>query len=213
MAQIINPIKIVVLLSFVYWAFHYDKRKKHHIYLLAILGLSLSAETSAVLLKLYRLPINLSGSIYNVVHSVLWLAVLGLISGRRKTARILIAVYIVFCALDFCLFEPGLYNFKAYSLISGAFLYTSWLIADSIARLKLEQLSYFSANTYLLLSAPVLFLIGFSLILGFKNKTLNKTEIFGFVAFFDLVCYFVNAVYYGALAVFMYREKKGNYAT
>jgi len=203
----------VVLLSFVYWAFHYDKRKRHHFYLLMILALGVVNEALSTILSLYGLPFKLTCSFYNVAHCALWLWILGLVSGRYKTGRILIVSYLFFCTLDFIWLEPGFYNFKAYSLTAGAFLYTMGFMADSTDRLKKEELSYFSANAYTLLSAPILFFIGFSLLLGFKTRSINEIKVYGDITFYRFVCYFVNTVYYTVLAVFMYREKKQRHAT
>lgn len=196
-----------MLLSFVYWAFHHDKRNKHHVYLFYILALNLTNELLSTLLKLLELPLQLSASFYNVVHCMLWLSLLSTTSGRRKTGRRLIKTYLAFCVFDFIVLEPGLHNFKVYSLVIGAVMYTYWMIADSMERLKSEDLAYFSSNTYTLLSAPIVFFVGFSLLMGFKLKGINTMPIYG-VPFFTLVCYFVNAVYYITTAIFMYREKQ-----
>jgi hypothetical protein len=205
MPDYLNPIRIIVLLTFILFLFRFDKSKKVHVLLLAILTVSLINEILSAFLKHHHSPIHLSNNVYTIINLVLWLWLLGRITGKVKTSLFIISLLLLISISNFiCL--GGMETYHNYTLICGAFLYVGLFIYDCYLRLKQEDLAYFSSNNYTLTAAPLLFFIGFSVLFGFQNKPLHETQFYG-MKLFKIVSYFINTIYYLLLNIYIYKEK------
>lgn len=202
----VNPVRIIVLLTFIHFLFRFDRSKKIHVLLLLILFASLGNETLTIILKYCGISIKFNNSIYSIVHTTLWLRLLGLITLKRKTTIAAILFFLMFALCNF-LWIDGWHSFNAYTMILGAFLYVGLYIADCYKRLESEDLAYFSSGNYILTSSPLLFFIGFSILLGFRNKSLQDTDFFG-MTLYKIVGYSINFVYYFLLNTYIYGERK-----
>lgn len=206
MLHYLNPIKILILLTFVYFLFKFDKRKKVHYWVLAVLTLNLANETLSSYLKYHGITLRFSASVYIIFHTLLWINLLGFISGRRRLAWILSGIFSIFAFCNF-LWIDGEREFNAFSLILGAFLYVLFFIYDCALRLQREDMIYFSSDHYVLTAAPLLFMIGFAILFGFRSKELHNVEIFG-TTLYILICYSINLFYYFLMNVYINKQPK-----
>ena len=82
---------------------------------------------------------------------------------------------------------------------------------ESFYQLKQENFPFFFSNQFLLLMAPVLFFIGLTFMLGFKNHEILMAVFFGKLQLYKTINIVVNIVYYTLLNIYIYREKKKVY--
>lgn len=204
--KFLNPIKILVLLTFVHFLFKFDKRKKVHYWVLAVLLLSLINETLSSYLKYHGMTLRFSASVYIILHTLLWINLLGFVSGRRRMAWALSGVFSAFAFCNF-LWIDGERAFNAFSLILGAFLYVLFFIYDCALRLQKEDMSYFSSDHYVLTAAPLLFMIGFGILFGFRSKELHNVGMFG-TTLYTIICYFINLFYYFLMNVYIKKQPR-----
>jgi hypothetical protein len=114
-------------------------------------------------------------------------------------------LFIFFCVLDFLCLEAN--SFNSYAFIIGALLYVIFFIYESYFQLNKENLAFFKTKEYLLLFAPILYFLAFSVIFGFKSKLLNAT-LFANLEFYDIVCNFINYILYGCILYYIYKDNK-----
>lgn len=206
MLQYLNPIKILVLLTFVHFLIKFDKRKKVHLWVLPVLGLSLANEILSSCLKYNGITIQFSSSVYVIIHTVLWLGLLGVVSGRKRMAHALMIVFVSFAICNF-LWIDGERTFNAFTLILGAFLYVLFFIYDCGFRLQKEDMDHFSSDDYILTAAPLMFMIGFGILFGFRSKELHNIGIMG-TTLFVVIRSFINFFYYLLMNIYIAKQPK-----
>lgn len=209
MLNCINPIKVIVLFTFVFALIRLNWRNKNHLYLLLILAVCLITETINSVLSIWRLSNGLATSISIFFHDCFWILLLRHNLSYRFTATAGLGLFVFFAVGQLLLIESA-FAFRYYSYIIGAFIYIVLFLNENFHQLKKENLSFFFSNTYLLLFAPVLFFIDLSLMFGFENPSLTSAKILNNIKLYDFVIYFVNAVYYSLINIYIYREKKGS---
>jgi hypothetical protein len=207
MLQFINPIKIIVLLTFLVGLFFLKFRNPTHQKVLGILSICFINEFVALILKAQEVPIDNLFNINVIIHNTLWLMIIG--SFLNETKFIIVA-HIVFGIINLLFFE-GLSKFNYFTFVFGALLYTIIFIYLSFKHLKKENLAFFLSNQYILLFAPVLFFLGLSFMFSFKSKELTSTYIFDGVKLYTFINYFVNLIYYFFINLYIYKEKKKGY--
>jgi len=109
------------------------------------------------------------------------------------------------------LWIQGIQEFNGYTFVMGAFLYVALFAFDCYSRLNAEDLAYFSSSRYILATAPLLYFIGFSMLFGFRNKSLHDTMFFGFTLF-KIVSNFINIVYYLLINFYLFKDNQKAYA-
>lgn len=201
-----NFTQLLVILSFFIVLFTYNRNKKLHRILLAILSISLINEIVCFIFLYKNADISLVYTINTFFHHSLWLFLLFNTTNRRMLFKIVLPVFLSYGIINLLSLE-GHKKFNYYTFIFGAFLYLIFFIWESFYRLKKEDFAFFLSNNYLLLFAPVLFFFGLSVIFGFKSRELSETVIFGNTKLYTVIGYFVNIVYYGLINLYMYREK------
>lgn len=201
-----NFTQLLVLITFFVVLITYNPQKKQHRILLSILFISLANEIICFIFLFKKADISLVYTVNTLIHHCLWLLLLFRTTNRRLLFNIVASVYITYAVVNLTSFE-GHSKFNYNTFIFGAFLYLVFFIWESFYRLKQEDFSFFLANNYLLLFAPVLFFFGLSIIFGFKSRELSETVIFGNTRLYTVIGYFVNIVYYGLINLYMYREK------
>lgn len=201
---LINPIKILVLFTFVHGLLRLNKSNANHMLLLSILTICLVTEMVNSLLFLAGLSNGLLSGISIIFHNLLWLVLLQKNSGHQLIVRIGISLFLGCSLLNFLL-PAGKSDFCYYSFVIGAFIYTVLFLSENFEQLTSEKVDYFLSNTYLLLFAPVLFFIGLSLMFGFDSPEITSAKIQGF-KLYDFVIYFVNIVYYSLINIYIHRE-------
>jgi hypothetical protein len=207
MVQFINPIKIIVLLTFLVGLFFLKFRNPTHQKVLGILSICFINEFVALILKAQGLPIDNLFNINIIIHNTLWLLIIGYFLNKPK---IIILAYIFFGLVNLLFFE-GFSKFNYYTFVFGALLYTTIFIYVSFKQLKGENLSFFLSNHFVLLFAPVLFFLGLSFMFSFKSNHLTSTYIFDGIKLYTFINYFVNIIYYFFINLYIYKEKKTGY--
>lgn len=211
MLYLLNPVKIIVLLTFLAGLFFLDKNKKENKILFAIISICFINEICASILKYNGLNIDRLVTFSVIVHNSLWLALIVkyLSSSIDKTV---LYGYILLSLLNFLLFE-GPDEFNYYTFVIGALLYTGIFIVVSIQHLMKERLSFFSSNEIILLTAPIMFFLGMSFMLSFRSHDLTSWLIFKFITkegikLYTVVNFSVNVIYYILINIYLLKERK-----
>ena len=203
----INPVKLIVLGTFIYAFATLRCDVKEHKFLLAILSLCFATELVNTVLILLGFRFNSVLSISNAIHIVLWLFLLRSVGDLKTIVVFCIAVFITFAAINFFFFE-GMVFFNYLSFVVGALLYIALFIVESFRQLSVENFTFFSSNSYLLLMTPLIFYFGLSIMFGFQSFELTSTRIFGGIKLWDCAIYFTNIFYYSLVNIYIYREKR-----
>ncbi len=203
----INPLKLIVLATFIFAWTTLDRSIKEHRFLLAILGLCLATELINSVLILLGRPFYAVLSVSSIVHIILWLTLLRKIGDLKTITVLAIGVFITFGVINFFLFE-GMHFFNYMTFVVGALLYIVLFIVESFRQLSLENFNFFNSNSYLLVLSPLIFFFGLSIMFGFRSYDLTSTRIFGGFKLWDCAIYFVNIFYYSLVNIYIYREKR-----
>lgn len=206
--ELLTPIRIYILFTFIMLVISYNKDKKAHRILFIILLLSVINESMSAVLKYNNIPIRLNGSIFIVLNNILWFLILYNVSSIKKPLLLTVMIFFLSFTVYNLFLLNGIKEFNSYSFVIGAFLYLILFIYNCSSELKKENLNYFLSNNFILMLSPVLFFIGFSLLFGFNNKNIHKIMILNRFKLYDFISYFVNITYYSLLNVYIYREKK-----
>lgn len=168
-------------------------------------------------------------NLYVYAHQMLWFYFLFKFFSYEKKMSAIFLFYTLFFIIDISLIERHS-SFSSYSFIVGTFIYVLSFILLSSSFLEHEKFSLFQSNSYILAFSPVLFLLGMSIIFGFKEKYLNSIIItegitlhtFGFVGpylnsitIFRITLYTLinspcNVIYYGLINLYIYKENKSH---
>ncbi len=202
----INPIKIVVFLTFVFALFRLKWDKPNNRYAIIILGISLILEIVNSVFKMYHIKVNIPMTIGTVFHNSFWLALLAKNSSFKKPLYVAIGLFVFFSIVNFVAIE-GPNSFNCYTFVISAFLYLIFFIIDSFYRLNKEEFSFFMSNDFLILLSPILFFLGLSFMFGFKSSSLTSTMLFPNIKLYSAIIYFVNIIYYTLMTIYIYREK------
>lgn len=207
MLQFLNPIKIIVLLTFLVGLLFLKYRNPMHQKVLGILFICFVNEFVALMLKTQGMSIDNLFNINIIIHNTLWLMIIGAFLYETKAV---IVIHIIFGLVNL-LFLEGYSKFNYYTFVFGALLYTTIFIYLSFKQLKKENLSFFLSNNYILLFAPVLFFLGLSFMFSFKSRELTSTYIFNEMKLYTFINYFVNIIYYFFINLYIFKEKKAAY--
>lgn len=206
MIDLINPIKILILLTFVHCLLRFDKRKKIDVLLLLVLAINLSNEILSGVLRHYHIKLAASSNLYILLHATVWLLLLAHVAQQVLRKRFTLFAYTYFF-IAACILLTDITVFQIVPLIIGSLLYVALFILDCSLRMKREELEYFSSNRYLLANAPLLFFIGLGILFGFKSKQLHQTHFAG-IQLFTIISYFTNAVYYILINVYLFKQSR-----
>lgn len=206
----INSIKLLVLATFIYACFNL-KLKKHNTLLFLIITVSFCTEVLTSILLYGGISFSFLTTLSIIIHHALWLYLITVICSNTVKGYIPLFFFLVFAFVNLFFIE-GVQTFNARTFICGALLYVLLFLYWSYYHLRKENFPFFTSNNYLLLASPILFFLGFSFIFGFKNKMLNTTIIFGDIKLYSLISYFVNITYYSLVNIYIYRNKKEQYA-
>lgn len=169
---------------------------------------SLTELSSSFFLK-DRVSIGLIYNVYNLLHHSLWIYILIRYSNFKKWGSFVWVSFILF-ALTNMFWGEGINNFNYYTFVLGAFMYLFGYVFENFYKLKQEDYEFFQSNAFKALSAPIIFMFGFSLLFGFKNNELNAFYVFQKWKLYDFISNFVNVIYYGMLLWYIYSERKTN---
>lgn len=208
----LNFTQLLVVLSFVYFLICFDKAKFIHKLLFWLLSLTFFIELFNFLLKVFERStiVAISYSLFSIFFNCVWIMLLNKVFQRNYPVKFIMASYTIFGVGNLFLYE-GINHFAHYNFIVGAFFYVFVFIYESFIEVKKENLLFFESNDYLLLVSPVIFMLGYSILMSFNNRTLNVTIVFAGRTLYDIIGYFINFIYYSLLAIYCYREKKTYY--
>ncbi len=204
--QSINFIKIYVIFTLIY-AMTLGFQKANYRILTTILLISFGTELINSALLFTQKTIGFSSTINVILHNGLWLLLLLKNSKSKKVIEVVTILFLSFAFLNLFLIE-GTQKFNYITFIFGALVYIGAFIWESFHHLKMENFSFFTANKYVLLAAPILFFFGLSFVFGFKSKELATTIVFGNIKLYPLIMTVVNVIYYTLLIVYIFREKR-----
>jgi len=98
--------------------------------------------------------------------------------------------------------------FNKIIMIVGALLYLIIFIILSSKNLNFERIDFFKSNHFILISSPIIFFFGLSILFGFNSKKLFDTIVFGRTNLYNFIIIFVNIIYYSLLNIYIIKEKK-----
>lgn len=207
MFNYINPIKIMVLVSFIFALASLRRSNRDHCYLLLILGTCLATEIIDSVLYFFGYSNGLTMSISIIFHDCFWLLLLRRNIAFKVSLTMGLLLFLAFAVANLFLMS-GHFGFNYYTFVIGAFIYIVLFLYENFYQLQKENLAFFLSNSYLLLFAPILFFVDLSLMFGFDSKAVTSHRIFGLIKLYDFAIYFVNAAYYFLINIYIYREKK-----
>ncbi len=202
--------QLFLIIAYCYLLVSYYPRKKKDKILMSILTFSIIIEIAVFTLCVYgnnEVAVSILYSSNAILHNSLWLFMMVHVLDKPYVYKMIIPFYVVFGIVNLFFFQ-GFSKFNHYTFILGALLYLILFINESFYLLKKENLTFFQSNDYLLLFAPIVFFLGYSLISGFNNQELSKTEVLGTMSLYDLVGYFINLIYYSIIIIYISKEKK-----
>lgn len=183
-----------------------DKKNHYHIVTFLIVFIGLLNEILSIYLSQIGCSIVINYDIYVLISFSLWIYLLYKIF-KKKYYLILLLFFITYDLLNLFFIENTT-KFNHTNFIIGAIIYLLFFIIESYNNLRKEKLDFFLSNNLILLSAPVLFFIGFSFMLAFKSKELTTYQIFNNIKLYTLLGNFVNIVYYTLINIYILKERK-----
>lgn len=202
----INPIGILVFITFFYGIFNLNLKNKRHQYLMVVIFISLITETIATVLLCCQKDLSLLYSISFIFHQTVWLFIIVKSINNKKIRLLTVSSFLTFSIINMAFIEKLDLNYLTF--ITGSLLYISMFIYESYYQLQKENLSYFTSSDYLLLFAPVLFFLGFSFIFGFRDLDVRDTIVFGETDLYSFISSFINIIYYLMINLYIYTEQK-----
>lgn len=202
----INPIGIFILITFLIGFLFLELKKIKNKVLFTLLLVCLLTEVLSIILIEKKIFFLLLYSISFIFHHSIWLFLICNYINNKKLAYVVLVLFIGFSIFNILYIEKTKLN--CYTFILGAMFYLILFIYKSYLELKLENLSFFKTNDYLLLFAPVIFFFGLSFIFSFRDLPIKNTFIFYDLKLYTFISYFVNIVYYALINIYIYKERK-----
>lgn len=140
-----------------------------------------------------------------IVHNSFWLKIL--LKDDLSYQKKIIGSYIVFSVIMYGFIDPTNF-FNKIIMIVGALLYLIIFIILSSKNLNSERIDFFKSNHFILISSPIIFFFGLSILFGFNSIKLIKTIVFGDITLYSFIIIFVNIIYYSLLNIYIIKEKK-----
>jgi hypothetical protein len=207
LSDIINPIKVVVLVTLLFAWYYLNKRVKLHLYILLIISLNFLTEFLLSVCSYLELPIRTPYLISILIHHSLWLLILRENVLNPHKMNYAIVFFWAFAILNFVYIE-WVDEFNYYSFIVGASIYLLFFIIESYKQLNKENVVFFISNNYILLFTPLLFFYGLSLMFGFKTSSIRSYIIYSDLSLYGFIINAACVAYYSLMSIFIYREKK-----
>lgn len=140
-----------------------------------------------------------------IIHNSFWLKIL--LKDELSYQKRIIGSYIVFSVIMYGFIDPTNF-FNKIIMIVGALLYLIIFIILSSKNLNSERIDFFKSNHFILISSPIIFFFGLSILFGFNSKKLFDTIVFGKTNLYNFIIIFVNIIYYSLLNIYIIKEKK-----
>lgn len=194
---------MVVFTTFIVGLLFLDKTRPKNNLLLGVLLNYTATEFICIFLNMNDYSVGLLYNISIIIQFVLWLLILSIVFDKGKTRYVLLFLMLaLFSLLD------KFIDFNSNNFIIGSFIYLIIYIYENIKLVKNEDLSFFQTNDYLLINLPVVFFLGRSFLFAFDSHALSTATIIGGLTLHNGITYFVNAVYYILINIYIYKERK-----
>ncbi len=200
-------IQYVVFATCLHAFFGLSRKKEIHRYVLVILTFFSASEIISNYLDVCLITNKLNVNIATAVHSIMWLLIVKKSACFPSVVGGLTIAFTTFCLCNLFFIE-GWQNFNIYSVILGAMLYLIIFLVESFYQLKKENFHFFFSNHFILLTSPILFFIGISVMIGFRSKALVSTIVFNNYNLYFTIITIANIVYYSLVNLYIYREKR-----
>lgn len=201
--MMINPIFYLVTLTLINGLCFLDKKRVSNKIIMIILINYFITELASIYLNYKNIPIGLLFNISILVQFSMW--ILLLLTVFKKQKKIFIYLYL-------CLSMVSLWNhfndFNNVNFIIGTAIYASIYISESFKLLQNENLAFFQTNLFLLISSPLIFFFGLSLMFAFNTHELSTYDVFFDIKLYTFISYFVNIVYYSLINYYIFKQKK-----
>ena len=202
----INPINVTVLLTIIHALLCLNRKKKINRYLLIVLFTGVVSEISFIIFESLNIKTTYVHMVSTFIFHTFWLFILKEHVTKKKLLLYLSYFFIFFSIVNFCfVIVSGKYNF--YSFVLGSILYTLFFIKENYRQMKAESLQFFINDTYLLIFAPLMFMLGLSLILSYAKSEIVKAEVIFGITLYKLFVNLACLVYYSLINIYIYREK------
>ncbi len=201
----INPVMCVVFITFIAGFLFLNLKLKINQILFAILFINATTEILSIYLEIKNQSVSTLYNFSILLHHTLWLFLLYSLI-KSKIALVVTILFFVFSVLNVLFFE-GLDEFNCYTFVVGSLLYVILFLYESFRQLKKENLLFFVLNPFILIFAPVLFLLGMSFMFSFKDIELTSTIIIFNTKLYVIINYTLNFIYYIFILVYIYKER------
>jgi len=204
--EFINPIMIVVFITFIIGMFILNLKKKNHIFLGIILLICTLTEVIALVLKIQNRT-QYIGLVYDISIFLFlssWITILLNNFELFEKGKWVLLFFMLFAVFNFCYLQPHIFNF--YTYVVGALIYISLFFWKSFSYLKSQNFSFFFSTTYILLMAPLALLFGLSFMFVFVDSSVTTVVVFRNTNLYDFVCNYINAIFYAMVIVYMFKE-------
>lgn len=207
LTQLINTISFISIYTIVTFLVAIVFYKPNFTYklLVAILIVNVSTEITSLYFQLNKIGINNIYNIYFILHTAMWLYLIINTLKRSIKEYFLLTTFIVFAFTNLIFIEQS--NLNYYTFIVGGIMYIIYFMLKSFLYLKHEQLTIFKSNSFILLSTPLLFFIGFIIIFGFRDSNLRFIKI-NDKDLYSIISLIVNVIYYTLLNIYIFKNFK-----
>ena len=206
MLNMSNLIFFVVIITFIHFIY-LDVRKINSDTrdLFWILFICTFTELVTKILTYYNISLWYLYNFSFIVHNSLWLKIL--LRDDYSYQKKIIGCYIFFSSIIYGFIDTTNF-FNKIIMIVGALIYLVLFIVISYKNLKDENIDFFKSNHFILISSPIIFFFGLSILFGFNSMKLIKTIVFGNVTLYRFIIIFVNIIYYSLLNIYIIKEKR-----
>lgn len=206
----LNDILKITLIVYIFFTLFYFviKKNSNKPLMLFLLLTVTNIIVSSILLK-FSLSIKLIYNIYVILAHSLLLHLL-IISTRIKFC--IVPLFLIFSIINL-IFIEGYNFFNTKSFVLSSIMYLIIFIYISFNKIKNDDLEFFTNNNFILISSPIIYFIGFSLMFGFKSKILNDVKLINGLKLFDFISFFVNIVFYTLINIFIFKQNNLKDAT
>jgi hypothetical protein len=207
-SEFLTPVKLIILVTLLFAIFKLNWKNGIHQILLLILSIDFLTELiDSLLISIFNLPYKNVVLVNIIIQHCLWLFLLGTIITKKITMLYFILGFLLFAFINF-LWIQGTEIFNYYTFILGALFYIVVFFYESFDQLQKENFGFLFSNNYLLLTSPILFLFGMSLVFAFVSKEVTQTTVFFSMKLYTVVSNYVNMICYFIICVFIYKEIK-----
>ncbi len=204
----INLIQIYILCTLLFSITLIKYKRLDHKLLLLVLGLSFMNEI-IFYFGFTNVIYIVTTNIYLIVIICIWLYMLLklAIKKSRYYTYVPVWVFILFAIIN-TIFMEGITNFNYFTPVVGVLIYIVLFFGISFQRLKKENFIFFYNNQYILLAAPVFFLLGLGIVFSFQDPNIPKVEVIFSLTLYQLINYLTNIIFYTLINIYIIKERK-----